>query len=452
MKKAIALLLTFALSFNLFAMSVSAAETSEKSKLTVDNATPVAGSEVKMTYALCEKANMNSFGANVTSNPALTIKNIEVVDLKDKPGTLEANVNSGVINWMPDNAHFTDNFEAQTLAVVTFEIPADAKVGTKYTIGLDDIQVYSAKFAEFFEESGATKTTTVTVAEKAPEVSFNAKDNQSGTLTINDANVNGTNVQYKIDAGEWKAVSSAQEELTNLKPCTVTLRRVNDNADLNSEEVSVSITQAQAPTDVKASGGKILLDNKHEYSKDQKSWQDCDNGQTVLDPGTYYVRVKANGAVLASEATEVKVTTLTVRAVRVELTEGAASEGYDINGNVVTVRSATVCKVGYFDKSKNAYVAISAVANKTGGYDFTAPSGVEEVVVVVKGDANGDGKVNILDRTTLGLAVIEKKNDSLSAEGQFAADVNNDGKLNILDRTRLGQHVQKVETFTWIND
>lgn len=72
----------------------------------------------------------------------------------------------------------------------------------------------------------------------------------------------------------------------------------------------------------------------------------------------------------------------------------ALSGTYTVSGQVVTVTYDKPCKVGYLSGGK--YVAAPAVASGS-GYAFTLPDGITEAILVVKGDVNGDGKINIAD-------------------------------------------------------
>jgi PKD repeat protein len=54
-----------------------------------------------------------------------------------------------------------------------------------------------------------------------------------------------------------------------------------------------------------------------------------------------------------------------------------------------------------------------------------------KVVIWIAGDANGDGKVNILDAALVGLKWNSNPTDP-------CADLNNDGKVNILDASIIG--------------
>jgi hypothetical protein len=62
---------------------------------------------------------------------------------------------------------------------------------------------------------------------------------------------------------------------------------------------------------------------------------------------------------------------------------------------------------------------------------------LDNVIVTVMGDVNGDGEVNILDGVVLSLAWAATPSDPW---WDIRADVNHDGHIDILDGTRLALH------------
>lgn len=82
------------------------------------------------------------------------------------------------------------------------------------------------------------------------------------------------------------------------------------------------------------------------------------------------------------------------------------ASAYSVNGQTVAVTYDKPCKVGYLG-SDGKYVAIPAVASGS-SYAFTAPDGVTEVVLVIKGDVNGDGEIKKSDITRLNAAFWER--------------------------------------------
>lgn len=131
---------------------------------------------------------------------------------------------------------------------------------------------------------------------------------------------------------------------------------------------------------------------------------------------------------------------------------------YTVEGNVVTVTHTQACKVGYWDATAGKYIAIAAVANDDGSYSFTAPEGVTEVLLVAKGDVNGDGKCNVLDRAKIAKNTLKNTHDKYEALVElwmvFAGDIDNNGTVNVLDRAKVAKHTlknthDKYEALTW---
>ena len=116
--------------------------------------------------------------------------------------------------------------------------------------------------------------------------------------------------------------------------------------------------------------------------------------------------------------------------------DAATDSGYTVRENVVTVKYTEACAVGYLVDGK--YVAIAAVKNDDGSYSFTAPEGVEKVLVTVIGDVDGDGDVDEYD---VDLMANSQKPDGedLTAEQLFAADINGNGVVNSADRVWLAR-------------
>ena len=110
--------------------------------------------------------------------------------------------------------------------------------------------------------------------------------------------------------------------------------------------------------------------------------------------------------------------------------KGAAlANAFTVEGNVVTVTFSIACKVGYWSEADGKYIAIPAVANPDGSYSFTAPEGVTEVLLVVKGDVNGDGIIASKDYGQVKNCYLQD-NTTLDADQIFAVDNDNDGKVS----------------------
>lgn len=71
---------------------------------------------------------------------------------------------------------------------------------------------------------------------------------------------------------------------------------------------------------------------------------------------------------------------------------------------------------------------------------------LEEYVILVYGDVNGDGKVNSTDITFLKSHVLKRK--YLTGKYLTAGDINKDGKVNSTDYTIMKRHILKLQTIS----
>ncbi len=129
--------------------------------------------------------------------------------------------------------------------------------------------------------------------------------------------------------------------------------------------------------------------------------------------------------------TQVKTTVIPAGGINViAVTEETLEDSYTVSGRTVRVSYDLPCKVGYL--SDGAYVPIPAESNGDGTYNFTAPEGVYEVVLVIMGDADLSGEFDFFD-------VITAKAMDLYPEGGydpvqlFAADVDLDEEFGFFD-------------------
>ena len=128
--------------------------------------------------------------------------------------------------------------------------------------------------------------------------------------------------------------------------------------------------------------------------------------------------------------------------------KGAAlASAYSVNGQTVTVTHTAACKLGYWDAASGKYVALPAT-NVTGNtYFFSVPDGVSEVLLVVKGDVTGDGRINVQDKTQVNAAALRQL--TLSDIATFAGDVTGEGRINVQDKTQVNAVALRQLTFAW---
>ncbi len=107
--------------------------------------------------------------------------------------------------------------------------------------------------------------------------------------------------------------------------------------------------------------------------------------------------------------------------------------GISVDGREVTVELGYGCKLGYFSGSK--YEAIRPMGYSSGIWTFIVPDGIDEVILVVCGDANGDGRLSNADATKIKSML--KAGEDLAFLWDFAADANFDGKCSNADATKI---------------
>ena len=130
----------------------------------------------------------------------------------------------------------------------------------------------------------------------------------------------------------------------------------------------------------------------------------------------------------------------------ITLKEGVIS--YTVSGQTVTVKHNIACKVGYWDEANSKYVAIkNPVANADGSCSFTAEDGITEVLLVVKGDINGDGKTSSADTGPINAHIIGRR--ALAANLQFAGDINEDNKLSSADTGPINAQIIGRRSLPW---
>ena len=120
---------------------------------------------------------------------------------------------------------------------------------------------------------------------------------------------------------------------------------------------------------------------------------------------------------------------------------------HTVKDRTITVDHDLACRAGYWDKEKEQYIAINAVENEDGSYSFTAPEDVEEVLIVVTGDTNGDGKITAPDIARLNAHL--KGKTVMTAQALFAADVNYDGQLDDADKVSMSLAILGIDPILW---
>lgn len=166
----------------------------------------------------------------------------------------------------------------------------------------------------------------------------------------------------------------------------------------------------------------------------------------ILGEGAAYWQ-SGNQITVADDATEISGGDVVIKA-KVDCVKVSdyADVGYAVSGQVVTVSSDKACKVGYI--SEGAYAEIDAVDNGDGSYSFTAPEGVDEVILVIKGDANLDRRVTAADLARINAGILGKT--TLTDVEFFAGDVDGNGTLTASgDIEAIKSDVLRKQVLAW---
>lgn len=180
-------------------------------------------------------------------------------------------------------------------------------------------------------------------------------------------------------------------------------------------------------------------DKTHEAGKFlQVTFQAKATGSTAIS--LYEDSVGEDGYRGDAKSGTVTVEAAAVTGVTVTAYPESLASSYSVNGQTVTVTYDKPCKVGYLG-SDGKYVAISAVASGS-SYAFTAPDGVTEVVLVIKGDVDNNDSVGSSDKSVLARSLLpstHKFYKELGVVESFALDLDDNGVIGSSDKSLLAR-------------
>ena len=204
--------------------------------------------------------------------------------------------------FVPSGSSMTD---VVCTAASGYYFPADYAVASK-----NGINVTRDSWTQLTVSGTPTDNTPVMLTaptaktkEKTPTATFTATGSDTGTLDGLTAGMT-----YSINGGAAVTAKSTSVTLTGLAPCTITVVKPgNGTTTFGSDPQTINVTRAAAPAleavqpETVDGTGSIPTTSAHQKSTDGVNWTDCDGAWTGLAAGTYYVRVKAAGTVLASD-------------------------------------------------------------------------------------------------------------------------------------------------------
>lgn len=222
---------------------------------------------------------------------------------------------------------------ADTSVTATVTLSGTTAQSGTYTVGLTsasasitapETQTYTAAagtgadgttFAYTFNmPAGAVSDLSLTLSFKpdAPAAAFSASGADSGTLSGV-----ASGMQYSLDGGtSWNSISDSSVSLTGVTAANgIQIKWPADAASgvLESDVQTIVVTQAQRPnlTPVQPTAadgkGTLALSDGMEYKLTSSSDWTSASGTVELSQGSYDVRVKASGTVLASETQTVTI-------------------------------------------------------------------------------------------------------------------------------------------------
>ena len=303
-----------AFNLNLNSVLFTSAAVGGKADTAVDkNLTAVTGytgSEWKLTL----KDSSRSF--SVTSNMAVTAAPGGTVEITYTGAETGGNEYvSAMLCDSNDNVLYYGNIaQGSAGGTASIAIPADLAPGN-YTLKVFSEQCNGDKKTDYASEFKNIDLN-VLLQEETPNAVFTATNDNSGTLSGVD-----TSMKYSVDGGTtWNDITGETMEITGVTAeQDVKVYKPGDGTTTSDSKVqTIDITQAAQPTGIdkadcttsKQNNGQIAgVDTTMEYKLSTDSgWTTINaNPLTGLTDGTYEVRVKASGTVLASTAVTVTI-------------------------------------------------------------------------------------------------------------------------------------------------
>ena len=272
------------------------------------------GSEWKLTLL---DSSRNGFSANGNGQTSISASAGDSVQITYSGARTGANEYvSALLCDSNGNVLYYGNIARNSASgTAALNIPAGLAAGS-YTLKVFSEQCngdYKTDYASAMQEISLNITLP---QETTPQAVFTAAGDNSGTLSNVDASM-----KYSTDGGaSWTDITGATATVTGVtadKDIQI-VKKGDGTATADSDAQIIDVTQAAQPagigktdcTTAAQNDGTITgVDSAMEYKPSAASdWIAITSTEiTGLEPGAYQVRVKANGNVLASEATTVTI-------------------------------------------------------------------------------------------------------------------------------------------------
>ena len=204
----------------------------------------------------------------------------------------------------------------------TVTIPEGLSADT-YTLSIRGEDWNSDKQTDYATGDAITATIEVKLEKLSqPTATFTAGSSDSGTLSSVASGMEYGIGMNDTEPSEWQQISATTATVSGLTGSSVIwiINKGDNVTTANSDPQKITVTKAATPTGLNATGcttasnndGKIsgfTSGTTYEYKKEgDEVYQDVSGTElTGLASGSYYVRVKASGTVLASEYVTVSV-------------------------------------------------------------------------------------------------------------------------------------------------
>ena len=235
--------------------------------------------------------------------------------------------------------------------------------------------------------------------ENTPNAAFTAAGCDTGTLTGVTANM-----KYSTDGGtNWTDISGTSVDLINLSPCTISVvDKRNGSTTTDSAAQQITVTRAATPNltviqpTAAGGSGSVSMTSDHEYKlSSAATWTAA---ATSLPAGSYFVRVKASGTVLASANQAIDIINLyTVTFVNGGGTGTAPTQADTAAGGTFSLPANPYSKTGYtfsgWNDDTNTYPEGDIYTMPSKSVTLTAQwtMDIYTITYVLSGGTNGAG-------------------------------------------------------------
>ncbi len=410
----------------------------------------------------------NPVGYTVVNNPSFACPKVkgDINQIYANTPALIDDSNLADNDWMDENGNSIANYASNRLALVASTLSteeSDAMVGEIESSSGEQVlasQTYDISMTLCSGQVSYISGKRVKVFVPFPE-GFNAQSNASFKAYHFDKDGKAEEIPCVVTEkgiimmcerfSPFAVVAVAKEEVSQKTVMTYADGKGSFAHELLTVEkgerasVTVSADAGYMIQDVKLNGQSILnpkLRNAGDSSTILLNYNELKDGGNTLEATFALKNVQAEG----SEALSIQ--TSAPEGVTITAPAGGWFEGM----NSFTVSGEKACLVLLSQDGGASYRPLTAVSGGVeNSYSFSAAlSGDSQILVLLAGDCNRNGKLDIGDLTALKAACLEKS--SPSALEKLIFDVNGDGQLSNGDLIRLKAAQLGKRDLSWTNN